>query len=53
MAEIIDHRFVYRPGQTGFLIDEIERRSMRMHLDRLIEKGHVRFSGGAYQEIVS
>lgn len=53
LAEIIDHRFVYRPGQTGFLIDEVERRSMGMHLDRLIEKGHVNFTGGAYQVTLS
>ncbi|MGV0036174.1 MAG: MBL fold metallo-hydrolase [Candidatus Azotimanducaceae bacterium WSBS_2022_MAG_OTU7] len=48
MAEIVEHRFVYRPGQTGLIIDETERRSMALHLDRLIDKGHVNFSGGTY-----
>lgn len=41
LAEIIEHRFVYRPGQTGFLVDEVERRSMGMHLDRLVRRGDV------------
>jgi glyoxylase-like metal-dependent hydrolase (beta-lactamase superfamily II) len=49
MDEIVEHRFVYRPGQTGFIIDETERRSMGMHLDRLIAHGHVKLSGGIYQ----
>lgn len=49
MDDIVEHRFVYRPGQTGFIIDQTERRSMTMHLDRLIEKGHVTVSGGTYQ----
>ena len=49
MEEIVGHRFVYRPGQTGFIIDETERRSMAMHLDRLIEQGHVNFIEDAYQ----
>ena len=43
MDEIVAHRFVYRPGQTGFMVDEVERRSMGMHLARLLSTGRVRF----------
>lgn len=41
MAEIVEHRFVYRPGQTGFMVDEVERRSMTMHLQRLERQNRV------------
>ncbi len=51
LDDIVAHRFVYRPGQTGFLIDEIERRSMSMHLARLIEAGRVATDGNWYQII--
>lgn len=48
MDEIVAHRFVYRPGQTGFMLDEVERRSMGMHLDRLVRSGAVRFADDTY-----
>ena len=48
MDEIVAHRFVYRPGQTGFMVDEVERRSMGMHLDRLVRAGTVRFEKNTY-----
>ena len=49
MEEIVRHRFVYRPDQTGFLVDEVERRSMGMHLERLMVAGRVCFNAGTYQ----
>ena len=36
LDEIVAHRFVYRPGPTAPHIDSVERRSMGMHIDRLI-----------------
>lgn len=48
IEQIVEHRFVYRPGQTGFLIDWTERRSMLQHLDRLIARGKVRLTDGHY-----
>ncbi len=48
MDEIVAHRFVYRPGQEGFMVDAVERRSMGMHLDRLVRSGAVRFENNAY-----
>jgi glyoxylase-like metal-dependent hydrolase (beta-lactamase superfamily II) len=36
MQEIVAHRFVYRPGPQAPFIDSVERRSMGMHLERLI-----------------
>lgn len=42
MDEIVEHRFVYRPGTGGEMVNQIERRSMAMHLDRLIASRQVR-----------
>lgn len=52
LEDIVAHRFIYRPGQTGFLIDQIEARSMQMHLDRLLAQEVIRHQGHHYQVIV-
>jgi hydroxyacylglutathione hydrolase len=39
--EIAAHRFVYRPGADVPWADHVERRSMQMHLDRLLPTGAV------------
>lgn len=39
--EIAAHRFVYRPGADVPWADHVERRSMQMHLDRLLPVGAV------------
>ena len=49
LDEIVAHRFVYRPGQTGFLTDWTEQGSMLQHLDRLVEAGRVSHVNGRYQ----
>jgi len=41
LDEIVAHRFVYRPGDAVVFADDVERRSMRQHLDRLIAAGRV------------
>jgi glyoxylase-like metal-dependent hydrolase (beta-lactamase superfamily II) len=41
MEEIVAHRFVYRPGVAVLWADHVERRSMQMHLDRLVPAGAV------------
>ena len=41
MAEIVEHRFVFRPGTTGPYHDAAELRSMTLHLERLKEQGQV------------
>jgi hydroxyacylglutathione hydrolase len=41
MEEIVAHRFVYRPGVEILWADHVERRSMQLHLDRLIPAGAV------------
>lgn len=51
MDEIVDHRFIYRPGTGGHMVDQIERRSMAMHLKRLIRDGKVQQQGNAYEVI--
>jgi glyoxylase-like metal-dependent hydrolase (beta-lactamase superfamily II) len=39
MDEIVEHRFVYRPGVEMPFVTSVERRSMTMHLQRLIAAG--------------
>ncbi len=48
MDDIVEHRFVYRPGQTGNIIDSVERRSMGMHLKRLMRDGVVTETDGKF-----
>jgi glyoxylase-like metal-dependent hydrolase (beta-lactamase superfamily II) len=52
MEEIVAHRFVYRPGTGGLMVDQVERRSMGMHLERLIRDKRVRQTGETYEVIV-
>ena len=42
LDEIVAHRFVYRPGDAVPFADDVERRSMRQHLDRLGARGRTR-----------
>ncbi len=42
MAEIVEHRFVYRPGDAVSFADAVEKRSAEQHLDRLVASGRVR-----------
>lgn len=42
LAEVADHRFVYRPGDAVLFAPPVERRSMGMHIDRLVGRGRVR-----------
>jgi len=50
LEDIVRHRFVYRPGNEGVIIDYTERRSMQRHLERLIRAGRVSESSvGEYQ----
>jgi glyoxylase-like metal-dependent hydrolase (beta-lactamase superfamily II) len=42
LDDIVAHRFVYRPGDAVAFADDVERRSMRQHLDRLLASGRVR-----------
>jgi glyoxylase-like metal-dependent hydrolase (beta-lactamase superfamily II) len=41
LAEIAEHRFVYRPGDPVAFADPVERRSMGQHLERLLAQGRV------------
>ncbi len=41
LDEIVAHRFVYRPGDAVPFADDVERRSMRQHLDRLLAGGRL------------
>jgi glyoxylase-like metal-dependent hydrolase (beta-lactamase superfamily II) len=42
LAEIVKHRFVYRPGDPVSFADPVERRSMEQHLARLVASGRAR-----------
>jgi len=41
LDDIVAHRFVYRPGDAVLFADDVERRSMQQHLDRLVDAGRV------------
>lgn len=41
LADIVDHRFVYRPGTELLWVDYVEERMMSQHLDRLVAAGDV------------
>ena len=41
LDEIVAHRFVYRPGDAVPFADDVERRSMSQHLERLVGDGQV------------
>jgi glyoxylase-like metal-dependent hydrolase (beta-lactamase superfamily II) len=42
LAEIAEHRFVYRPGDPVPFATPVETRSMAQHLERLLRAGRVR-----------
>jgi glyoxylase-like metal-dependent hydrolase (beta-lactamase superfamily II) len=39
LEDIVEHRFVYRPGDAVGFADPVERRSMSQHVERLLEAG--------------
>lgn len=39
--EVVAHRFIYRPGVEMLWADNVERRSMSMHINRLLRTGGV------------
>lgn len=41
LADIVAHRFVYRPSDPVSFADPVERRSMGLHLERLERRGAV------------
>lgn len=41
LDDIVRHRFVYRPGDPVAFADDVERRSMLQHIERLIAAGRV------------
>jgi predicted transcriptional regulator len=42
VAEIAEHRFVYRPQDPVPFAEAVERRSMSQHVSRLLRAGRVR-----------
>jgi glyoxylase-like metal-dependent hydrolase (beta-lactamase superfamily II) len=42
LAEIVKHRFIYRPSDPVSFADPVERRSMEQHLARLVSSGRAR-----------
>jgi glyoxylase-like metal-dependent hydrolase (beta-lactamase superfamily II) len=45
LAEIVAHRFVYRPKDPVSFADGVERRSMSQHIDRLLRTGRLKALG--------
>lgn len=54
LDDIVAHRFVYRPHDQVLFADGVERRSMGMHLARLVRDGRVReLAPGCYQRVAA
>ena len=41
IEDVVEHRFVYRPGDDVVFAGAVEKRSMQQHLDRLVTAGRV------------
>jgi len=39
LDEMVKHRFIYRPHVDLLFVDNVERRSAQLHLDRMLERG--------------
>jgi len=54
LDEIVRHRFVYRPQDRVMFADGVERRSISLHLARLVRDGRVReLEPGIYQAMTA
>jgi glyoxylase-like metal-dependent hydrolase (beta-lactamase superfamily II) len=51
IEQLIEHRFIYRPGAVTPMIDAIEKRSIEMHLERLLEQGRISHENNTYRVI--
>lgn len=52
LDQIAQHRFVYRPGPAAEFVECVERRSMSMHIERLIAQDRVEETEpGRYQTV--
>ena len=50
LDEVAEHRFVYRPRDPVPFAEPVEKRSMGMHIDRLVRSGRVdALDGGRFQ----
>ncbi len=49
IEDIVQHRFIYRPGAQVLFADHVERTSMGMHLDRLLRDGAISLDEGKYR----
>jgi glyoxylase-like metal-dependent hydrolase (beta-lactamase superfamily II) len=39
LDEMVEHRFIYRPHVDQLYVDNVERRSAQLHLDRMVARG--------------
>jgi glyoxylase-like metal-dependent hydrolase (beta-lactamase superfamily II) len=53
LEDIVKHRFVFRPGDEGVFVDNVERRSMERHLRQLLDAGHITESSDGFYQAVS
>jgi glyoxylase-like metal-dependent hydrolase (beta-lactamase superfamily II) len=50
VEQMVDHRFIYRPGVTSTFADAVERRSAELHLQRMLARGEAaEVEPGRYQ----
>jgi len=41
LEELAEHRFIYRPGVDLIIVNDVEKRSAQLHLDRMVVRGEV------------
>ena len=51
LEELVEYRIIYRPGTGGSMVDNIEKRSIAMHLKRLQREGVVSVQGDTYFKV--
>ena len=52
IAEMVAHRFIYRPGVEVFIADHVEGRSAVLHTKRMVERGEaVEVEPGRFQVV--
>ncbi len=51
LEQLVKHRFVFRPGAESAMIEAVEKRSIGMHLKRLIEQGRVILENQTYRSV--
>lgn len=54
LEDLVEHRFIYRPHVEKVFVDQVEARSSRLHLDRMLRRGEAaEVEPGRYQRVAT